>query len=340
MSKLYFKLIKDSGCNFDNSIKYEEGLCIINDFRINDHDWILSEELNFIDIDKIWGHLHDCIYLYDVFLPIDNIELKIHDYGNGTYSANMIILKNKKDLRDIQTWKYLLSLEIGIHGLSLKWACENGVLNVVKYLVDYGIDICHRNHALDIACEYGHIDIIKYLIENDTNVKNSALFNASINGHLGVVIYLTDYGLKINEEMFDFICATGQIEIIKYIINNGTDISMYTQTLKRSIACGKLEVIKYLVENYVSIKKIDNALLQACFRGFLDIVQYLVDCGANIHAKNNWAIISASEFGHLEVVKYLVKNGADIHAENNYALKKALEKNHTDVVQYLIECDI
>ena len=59
-------------------------------------------------------------------------------------------------------------------------------------------------------------------------------------------------------------------------------------------------------------------------------MKYLVEHGANIHARDNEALIEASYFGHLEVVKYLEERGADIH------LIWASENGHLEVVKSFV----
>ncbi len=79
-------------------------------------------------------------------------------------------------------------------------------------------------------------------------------------------------------------------------------------------------------------------LTHAIEKGDLKEVERLVKAGANIHAKENLALVLASIYGHLEVVKYLVEQGADIHAENNLALRWAGCEKCTEIVEYLTYC--
>ena len=99
---------------------------------------------------------------------------------------------------------------------------------------------------------------------------------------------------------------------------------------------GKLLVIKYLVENGADITAQDNlAVRWASENGHLEIVKYLVQHGADITDENNQALRYASLNGHLLIVKYLVENGANITAQNSRALKSALDNERLDVVEYL-----
>ena len=74
---------------------------------------------------------------------------------------------------------------------------------------------------------------------------------------------------------------------------------------------GRLVIIKWLVENGVDITADNNlAVRWASHNGHLDVVQFLVSKGADVTADNNYAVLWASENEHLEVVEYLISKGA------------------------------
>jgi hypothetical protein len=39
--------------------------------------------------------------------------------------------------------------------------------------------------------------------------------------------------------------------------------------------------------------------------------------------------------GHFEIVKYLVEKGADVHADNDFAVISASEYDHSEIVSFL-----
>ena len=57
--------------------------------------------------------------------------------------------------------------------------------------------------------------------------------------------------------------------------------------------------------------------------GHLSTVKLLIESRANIHARNDRAIIFASYCGNLPMIELLINSGADIHAQNKKALKCA-----------------
>jgi len=76
---------------------------------------------------------------------------------------------------------------------------------------------------------------------------------------------------------------------------------------------GNLDIVKYLVENGADIHAYDDyALKWSARNGHLDVVKYLLEKGANIHADNDSVLIDSAYYGRLDVVKYLLEKGANI----------------------------
>ena len=67
-----------------------------------------------------------------------------------------------------------VSLGANIHAdcdYAVRYACENGHLDVVKYLVEFGADIhTNDNYAVKWASKNGHLDVVKYLVKLGANI--------------------------------------------------------------------------------------------------------------------------------------------------------------------------
>lgn len=55
--------------------------------------------------------------------------------------------------------------------------------------------------------------------------------------------------------------------------------------------------------------------------------------------KNIIIILNLADHGHLEIVNFLVENGADLSARDNYAVEWASGNGHLEIVKFLIEKD-
>lgn len=79
----------------------------------------------------------------------------------------------------------------------------------------------------------------------------------------------------------------------------------------------------------------DSALLSAAEEGYLETVKVLLAAGANVHAIDDYALVFAAKEGHTEVVKVLLKAGANPHGNNDRAIEVATENGHTEIVKLL-----
>jgi ankyrin repeat protein len=85
---------------------------------------------------------------------------------------------------------------IKFHNLLWNHTAEAGYLDVVKYLVERGVDIHSGNeYALRWGSHNGHLSVVKYLVEQGANihVKNDSALNwARNNSHIEVANYLSN----------------------------------------------------------------------------------------------------------------------------------------------------
>jgi len=99
-----------------------------------------------------------------------------------------------------------------------------------------------------------------------------------------------------------------------------------------------IDNIKMLIKEGANVHaKDDYALRRAAGNGHYNVVKLLLKYGANVHANNDYALRRAAENGHYGTVKLLIENGADIHAKDDYALYWAAGNGHYDIVKLLIE---
>ena len=285
----------------------------------------LSENLSKENLDTIL-EINDDEILEDIskfiFLKNDKdsfLFLIQHDKipKNASYELFRFIVEKKY-------WDVLYKLDYNkydIHTCSdylLVFSSENGQYDIVKYLIENGADI----YALDclairMASIMGYIDIVKLLIEKDNSQK---MCNKAF-------------------ECFSFL---GNIELVKYFLDNGADVhSSNDYAVRTASQKGYLEIVKYLVENGANIHADnDRAFLSAIQHGHFEVVKYLVEKGANIHANNDDAVRLAIQYKNFEIVKYLVENGIDIHALEDLSFKLSIIYGHIDITKFLISTDL
>ena len=166
----------------------------------------------------------------------------------------------------------------------LKLACETGNAQLVKFLIDKGVNMFDKlpdgNTILHIACSVGSLEMVKYLIDSghDTLITNSRKefpLHIACTKNLGLV------------EITSYKCGAAELEA--RIVNGLTPLHL-------AVSNGLFDVVKYLVETlHCSPFTLDSygnsALAYAC--GFVtddnekrtptvsSIVRYLVGCGCS-----------------------------------------------------------
>lgn len=216
---------------------------------------------------------------------------------------------------------------------------REGELDIVKFLLNKGVNLQADNKPLEAASIFGYSEIVKYLVENGANVTDNALIWASRSGNLELVKYLVDHGANIhanNENSLLTAVVSGYLDIVKYLVERGANFHLNNDNmLILASHYGRLEIVKYLVDKGANInaenEKNGNALQQASSQGHLEIVKYLINRGA---IERN-ALKGAAAYGHLEIVKYLLlSQRIDINTISS-ALHDARLYKHSDIVRYL-----
>ena len=186
----------------------------------------------------------------------------------------------------------------------MKKSCENGYINVVKYLhreiglkkEDFQSDY---NYACIFACKNGHINIVKYL-------------------HRKIKLTKEDFQSNRNYA-YRYACDNGHFDVVKYLHQ---EIGLTKQDFQsnHNLACQ-----------------------WACDNGHLNIVKYLHrEIGLtkkDFQSEGNFACRYACDNGHIDVVKYLHEEigltKKDFQSYYNYAYQWACKNKHNEVVEYL-----
>ncbi|WUG43902.1 ankyrin repeat protein [Megavirus chiliensis] len=369
-SKLYFKLITHDS-------DYHDGLNIDTIYKYDFYN--ITEKLFFCEPKNIGEFMnnHKITYLYDVYLPTNDPKLTIINYQSGEYGTNKIILQNRRDLKEITTWEYMISNGLNIFdrgNKSLVWACINNHTKIIKYLVDKGIDVNINNgKCLEELAYEGHFDNLKYLVENGADIHiSNALYWASYEGHFNIVKYLVESGININgTDNYNPIraaCFNGHYNILKYLLQYGATSHTINLGLTGASMGGYLDIVKYMIDLGAEVNfYYGRSLNLACYNKHVDVVKYLLDNGSIINMSTssldsisnqfdiikllvergldkksmNRILITACFCLRLNIIKYLLESGADINTDNNKPLLNAIQAgNYQDnklVIQYLIE---
>ncbi|BCS82501.1 putative ankyrin repeat protein [Cotonvirus japonicus] len=189
---------------------------------------------------------------YELWIHIANFS-KICNYNLFFTNKKFFSLINesKFDFNVIEYAIYQGNLDVLKHVLSLKYS-RNSLVNDEKF-TSIGIQKC-----LTISCEQGHYDIVKFLVNNGVDVQindNCAIKWASQNGYLEIVKLLVEKGADIqagNNYALRLASFGGHLEIVKYLVEKGADIQACGKcAIIYASECNHQNVIKFLIEKGV-----------------------------------------------------------------------------------------
>ena len=194
----------------------------------------------------------------------------------------------------------------GQRGTALHSASGEGHLQVVRYLLQYGVNVNHRDSGLEtpllLATWGGNCDVVQYLLEHGADMglrdqsQHTPLIVAVFSRHVDVVRLLLEHNAEVNAQDKEGLTA------LHYTIRYGHHI------------------------------KADH----------LQIVQLLLKHGANVNVRNHRLqtplhLVSMEE-DLLDILRILLEHGADLDAEDKDGrtpLQVSLEEGSEEVTQLL-----
>lgn len=159
-----------------------------------------------------------------------------------------------------------------------------GHIEVVTLLMDYGHDIHRDNDCIfRECCIYDQYNMIKFLLENGVNPDNynQALLNATSNGRLKIVELLLEYGANNHEALY-YSAKYGSVKVTQLLLNRGFNNN---NALSISIKNGHFTISKLLME-YGMNDPLNNDLLN-----YLEFVKLMIKHGIKIDEKYDCSIL-------------------------------------------------
>lgn len=165
--------------------------------------------------------------------------------------------------QNVNLSEYLLTISI-IHGH----------INIVRYLIDNNIINSTKNYddCIKYACANGHLQIVKYLINfiNNNDVINKSFEFACRHGHLDIVIFLISYNANIhygNNLPLIIASINGHHEIVKLLVlRNANILDQNIGALYGAYNHGHLNIVKYLLDHISDHSIIDDKKLEIIYK--------------------------------------------------------------------------
>ena len=126
---------------------------------------------------------------------------------------------------------------------------------------------------------------------------------------------------SLNDDAYQS-CLNGNIENLKFLKNNGLKLNeircRYNEEKTGLMAAcdrGQVDIVKYLLENGCSTSGINMGyiLINACINGHLELIKYLVNekqCSLQTKFFGKSCIIQAAMKSHIECIVWMLNNGS------------------------------
>src|SRR5260221_9461896 len=224
-------------------------------------------------------------------------------------------------------------------------------ISILKYINKiYNIQV--DENLLNHCCKVGNLEIFKWLslLYLEKIYNNYFLIPSSASGNIEIVKYLLDNGTNIHHKRDKALIIAsrfGHTETVKLLLDKGANIHAINDcALKRAAENNFIKTVKLLLDRGANIHKThdnenlsnyDNALSLSCQNGHTDIVRLLLDKGENIRNVRDWSISQVFRDNHVETVKLLFDRGIAIHIDCFYFLIISIEKSNIEMVKLLID---
>ncbi|XP_046345060.2 uncharacterized protein LOC124125735 [Haliotis rufescens] len=248
-------------------------------------------------------------------------------------------------------------------------ACMTGETNVVKILLDHGMNIedvgsKFKRTPLMCACRHGKLETAKELkrrhavldIVDENNF--SCLHLAAMKGHVPTAEWLLQSGIIVNcvnsasrtPLMYAF--QNGHIDMVTFLRQNDADMQMVddkkTTCLHFAAKSGDLHLVQLCLEFDHNIDPLTKdgwtPTMLACGQGHIGIVEQLVKKGADINLGSGCLFVACNN-GLFDIVKFLTSSRGDKRAninkrglKNATPLIRASYHGYANIVDHLLSC--
>ncbi|AVL94523.1 ankyrin repeat protein [Moumouvirus australiensis] len=232
------------------------------------------------------------------------------------------------------------------NNLLLNVACRKNNINIVKNLIELGVDVTFNNNlAIKIAskyCNYDNIDIMKLLINNGANVHVDDDYVLCCASHNPLLFkYLIDLGCEYNFSARNDYCLR---QCIKNFYSNSSklyyleSVNNFESTLIQPIFGNVMESFAYHTHDNIK----ENIFYDSNDKSFVmsDIIKYLLDLGINVNCCDGFIINYIIEKCDTYLAKLIIQYGANLNLLTNDTLSRIIHYRNYEMVSFLIDNDV
>jgi hypothetical protein len=166
---MYLKITNEA--EIHNNLQYHDGL-VEDILPFQPEGSCVPGGIYFTTTEHICEFLNYGVWIREITIPED--AQMVQDPDENKWRASKVILSPRRDLREVETWKWLIEIGVNIHAphdFAFINAATNGYFEVVKFLVEHGADIhVYDDESLRESAANGHLEVVKYLVEHGANI--------------------------------------------------------------------------------------------------------------------------------------------------------------------------
>lgn len=225
-------------------------------------------------------------------------------------------------------FKYIELIDILVK--HFKYDINSTLLYACRYCENYdyikALILSYRNNNIininNLMCEaatYGQLKIMKLIYSVYSNINHVMILNQSgsskLYKNIEIIKYLHTKKLVtqqnfIQNECVDTACKCGNIEIVKYLIDD-VGIKPITSNIKNGFLNKYIDIVKYLMRyNSIDLSFDNNALLKYAIENHdMELFKFLMlDFKVHVKYNNNVIFDLAFYAGNMKVIKFLMRN--------------------------------
>lgn len=306
--------------------------------------WSLKSEkdfsVNYLEYDRLLKKLKTGKEVYLYFAGINGIPIKGSErYGDTQTSIRTAALSdNVEFLSQFIDWKWNLK------NLKILGRRNSSLISKLK------LDLAGQVHVMLGAIRGNHLSLIKELVKNidieyscypsyhwsflKTAIKSE---NPEIIEYLSTVYKLPyldpdfDDGHENRSMVLFYTCATGNLEMVKYIMNKRKcTIDDYNKGLSGAAKAGNIQLMNLMIS--LGAHNGFGAIIEAAKYNRFPIVVSIYNWWCN---NLDSALNNMTKKGNIETIQKLIKLGANFY-DINSALKLACRGNNLPAVKFLL----
>ncbi|EFA76655.1 hypothetical protein PPL_09960 [Heterostelium album PN500] len=251
--------------------------------------------------------------LVDHEVASGNLELLQWLKNHSRLEYSSLALENEAYYGHLESLKWLYNNFTGeCSGRVMDLAAHQGHFEIVIWINENRTEGCTDNIMSEVILGCGRLDILEYLYDNQpisySNLNdNDFMLEAAALGRLDILQYFHSKNIPCQYLAMDYAAANNHQKVVRWLYENGIIQEFQESSLVTASSRGNIEIVKYIIQNSTRLS-LENAICNAIKSNHLDVVKYLFSLSTqDTITKRNYFVISTT-CENTDVLKWLHSN--------------------------------